>query len=57
MGVCRIGEGLRVGRDAGRGGGLEKGVALWDSEGMWNNRDRRGFGLRVIGGKIKRYLH
>jgi hypothetical protein len=28
-----------------------------DSEGMWDNRDRRGFGLRVIGGKIKRYLH
>jgi hypothetical protein len=30
---------------------------VWDSEGMWDNRDRRGFGLRVIGGKTKRYLH
>jgi hypothetical protein len=24
---------------------------VWDSEGMWDNRDRRGFGLRLIDGK------
>jgi hypothetical protein len=33
-------------RDGGEG--LRR---VWDSEGMWDNRDRRGFGPRMIGGK------